>query len=680
MQKFRILLCITVAGVIGLTGCQKKNEEHLSAENPVQMMSETTDSSAENVSSDIQFRKSDINTEWDDSAVFVTLSGDSVTASPSNGVTINGTEILIQAENTYVFSGDLSDGRILVNMTNDTDKAHIVFNGASITSKTSAPLTVLNADKTILTLADETENFLTDAAEYTGNDNNAENVPNACLYAKDDVSINGKGTLNITGNYNNGILCKNDLKLIDCDIVVNAKNNGIRGDDSVIVKDASLQITAEGDGIRTETLDSDGKGVVTLDGGDVSITSSQDGIDSAVSFTMTSGSLQIKNGGGSVNAAKRSDFEDMRGGWGRMEQPATDNTDSVSTKGIKAGTSVQIQGGTIEIDSCDDALHSNDSLCVCGDAVLKLSAGDDGIHADNTLTISENANVTISESYEGMEAYSIHIDGGTTHINATDDGLNAAGDIQSDTQQKSDEEKQIPHGGFNMNSSGELFVSGGYLYVNAGGDGLDSNGDISISGGTTIVCGPTNDGNGPLDCGDHQNKITCSGGILMAVGSTGMMEAPEENYIGTASLNAPADTLIVVTDDNGLVLGALQTPKEAQGIVFSANGMADGYHVYTGGTLEQSLNDDGWTTGGSFTGGTEITSGSGGVVGGFGGFGGGHMPDHDSRGGKPEGMPEPPNGDVPRQPNGGRPDGVPEMPSHGFDGAVPSNGLGRFLS
>ena len=174
-----------------------------------------------------------------------------------------------------------------------------------------------------------------------------------------------------------------------------------------------------------------------------------------------------------------------------------------------------------------------------------------------------------------------------------------------------------------------------------------------MTGGTAVVCGPTNDGNGPLDSGDNNNTITVTGGTLIAVGSTGMMETPAENYLASASLQAAAGTLIVVTDDSGKVLAALKTPKQAQGIVVSANGMQDGYHIYTGGDYQGELNEDGFGTGGSYSVGKEIASGSGGGRFGSGGFGHGRpgdMPVPD--GFAPPGGYPPPEG---KQPPGGMP-------------------------
>ncbi|MBR3267225.1 MAG: carbohydrate-binding domain-containing protein [Oscillospiraceae bacterium] len=667
------------------------------------------------VISSVELSKADLNTAWDDDAVSIRFDGDSVTASASDGITIAGGVITVTKGGTYVLSGTLDDGRLIINLADKSEKVHLILNGVSMTSSTSAPLTVLQADKTIITLAAGTDNSLSDAKEYKNfdlTDEDGEGYPGACIASKDDLTINGTGSLTVTGNYNNGIHCSDDLRIVSGQITVTAVNHGIRGNDSVLLHDGSLSVTAGGDGIKSATSDEEGKGYILIEGGSAVIRAEQDGIDAAASLTVTGGSLDITAGGGAENAEQNKDNMMPGGGFGgkmpgngefsgqmpegfpgngefsgqmpegfpgngefsgqmpdgfpgngefsgqmpegfpgngefsgkkpsgrrggSSEQSGTDsdtnrndrqtvpenipNADSktensVSKKGMKTDTVLTVTGGTIRINSADDALHANGSVNITGSAELNLSAGDDGIHGDSTVNLTGDAKISILSSYEGIEAHEINVCDGEIHVNASDDGFNASGNAADGSE------------GYGMrNGSGELNLTGGYVYVNAGGDGLDSNGNIMMTGGTVIVCGPTNNGNGPLDSGDNDNHIIVTGGTLIAVGSTGMIEAPDNNYIGTTQLNAAAGTLIVVTDENGEVLGALKTPKAAQGIVFSADGKSDGYSVYTGGSYSGTLNEDGWGTGGTYSGGTLITSGSGGIT-------GGGMPNFGRRGG-----------------------------------------------
>ena len=593
--------------------------------------------------------KADLNTEWGADAVTLAFSGDSVTPSSEDGLIVQDGVVTITKGGDYVLSGTLDDGRIVVNLADKQEKAHLVFNGLSVTCSTGAPLTILQADKTVITLAEGTKNALTDAKEYTAFDiTDAENqYPNACIASKDDLTINGSGALQVSANYNNGIHCSDDLKLVGGEITVSAVNHGIRGNDSVLVHDGKISVTSGGDGIKSSTADQDGKGYILIEGGTVTVNAEQDGIDAASALTVTAGTLDLTAGCGTANAAAHTDDMGgfgfgggMHGGMGRgdfggfggrddaaspdadplaftgglsvtAEETESADSSAPSTKGMKAAQALTVTGGSITVNSADDAVHSDSSVTVSGNVKLTLAAGDDGIHADSSITI-DGGEIDITQSYEGIEAAEITLNDGTVHLKSSDDGFNASDGSGGGM-------------GFNRNGSGELNLNGGYIYVNADGDGLDSNGNITMKGGTVIVCGPTNDGNGPLDSGDNNNTITVTGGTLIAVGSTGMMEVPESNYIAATNLNAAAGTLIVVTDDADNVLAALKTPKQAQGIVFSANGMSDGYKVYTGGTYDGSFNADDFAQGGSYSGGTLVASGSGGGGGfGMGGFGGMH--------------------------------------------------------
>lgn len=580
----------------------------------------------------IELSDADTDTQWGDDAVTLDCTGDGVTASSAEGLTIDGQTITITAGGTYVLQGTLNAGNLIVALTDSTEKVQLVLNGVSVTGSDTAALWVQQADKVILTLADGTENVLSDGTGYATEEDDG--TPNACIYSKDDLTINGSGSLQVMGNCNNGIQTSDDLRIVGGQITVTSVNHGVRGSDSVVIKDGTLTVDAQGDGIKSTTTDTEGKGFVDMEGGTVTVTAAQDAIDAAVALVVSGGTLTLESGGGTANAPVHSGG---MGGWHDWFTDTNSSDTTVSTKGMKSGAVMAIMGGTISVSSADDALHCNDDISVSG-GMLTLAAGDDGVHADDVLTIGGSAVMTLTQSYEGLEAYCINICGGETRITASDDGLNAAG---------GDTASMGAQGGFGGGGfggfavgSGELNITDGYLFVNAAGDGLDSNGDITMTGGCAVVCGPTNSGNGPLDSGDNNNTITLTGGTLMAVGATGMMETPESNYIASGALNAAAGTLIAVTNADDQVLGILQTPKTAAGIVFSSGGAADGYTVYSGGTYDGALNDDGWATGGTYSAGTEICAGGGsfdvsGFGGGFGGGGGGGF----GGGGRPGGRP-----------------------------------------
>ena len=170
--------------------------------------------------------------------------------------------------------------------------------------------------------------------------------------------------------------------------------------------------------------------------------------------------------------------------------------------------------------------------------------------------------------------------------------------------------------------------------VNASGDGLDSNGNFDMMGGTVLVSGPTNSGNGALDYGDGC-KGTVSGGILIAVGSSGMAEnftnAENQGSMLVSTGSCQAGTSIAVCDENGKVLVSFTSPKSFQTAVITAPEIQKGqsYTVYSGATV-QNADENGFASGSTLTGGTKIATvemtsllyGSGGMGGGMGGGGG----------------------------------------------------------
>ena len=208
------------------------------------------------------------------------------------------------------------------------------------------------------------------------------------------VANAGGGSLTVTANYDNGIQSKDDLLIDDVDITVTSANDGLKGRDSITTRDADISVEAGGDGIQASNDEDATKGVVVIESGTLDIEADGDGIQAETNL--------IISGGGSTHSAG-----------------------STSTKGLKATSLLTISGGTIEIDSADDAIHSNDELVIDGGEIV-ISSGDDGIHADTSLEINDG-DITINNSYEGIESVEISLNGGNIYVVASDDGVNGAG-------------------------------------------------------------------------------------------------------------------------------------------------------------------------------------------------------------------------------------------------------------
>ncbi|MFN2220351.1 MAG: carbohydrate-binding domain-containing protein [Anaerolineae bacterium] len=551
----------------------------------------------------------------------IELAGDTIQVEGS-GVTVDGTVATIANAGTYGISGTLDDGQIIVD-THDQETVFLVLDGVEITSSTSAPIFVSNAEKVVITLADGTESYLTDGDSYIFEDAESDE-PNAALFSKDDLTINGSGSLAVNANYNNGIASKDDLKITGGTITVNAANDGIKGRDSVAVLEGELTINAGADGIQSNNDEDAEKGYVSIEGGTLTITAGLDGIQAETNLSISGGEITLITGGGSVSGGGG-------GGWGGRGMEGNPNQTSDSVKGLKAGVSVAITGGAIEISSLDDAVHSNGTITIDG-GDLVIASGDDGVHADTALVIN-GGNLNITESYEGLESASITINDGTIRLISSDDGINTSSGSGSDAAGGMPMTQRRP-GGFESGNN-SLYINGGYLAVDAGGDGLDSNGPIEMTGGVVVVNGPTSNGNGALD---YLGSFNISGGYLVAVGSAGMAEAPSTNstqysVIFNMPSSLPGGTMIHIESESGKEVLSFVPTKAYQSVVFSSPDLenVETYVVYAGGESTGTATD-GLYAGGNHSGGTQVTSftisgmvtGAGSQMGGF--RGGGRPP------------------------------------------------------
>lgn len=495
----------------------------------------------------ITLKNADMNTEWDDSATFVTLNG--ATASVSGaGAAADGGVISLSKKGTYVFSGTLDNGQIVVNAP-DTDKVRIVLNGAHITNLTGAAIDEITSDKLIITLAEGTENSVTDGGANYAYRDTAREEPNAAVYAKDDLTINGLGNLTVNAGFHNGIATKDDLLIVSGTLNVNAKNHALRGKDSVSIADGVINLTAGADGIQTDQADNTQKGFVIIENGIVNITASRDGIQADHALTVLGGTVNIQSG----------------------------DSGSQSQKGLKSGGILTISGGTLNIDALDDALHAVGNAVIT-DGVLNLISQDDGIHADADLIIS-GGQVTVSESYEGFEAANIIISGGIVRLTSQNDGINAAGG--ADQSGMDGRFERDPSG----SGSYSVMISGGDIVLYANGDGIDSNGPITISGGQLIAIINSSPDNGALDTDD---LLTLSGGTVI-YGGTGLGSAPKgdslQSYVFTDASPAAGSNVTVKKD--GQTLAAFTLEQGAAYLAVSTPDIQAGqtYEIYAGDSL-----------------------------------------------------------------------------------------------
>ena len=446
-MKRKVVLAFLLTGALVLSGCSKTNNS-----NETSSGSTSTDSSAQGIDVSNMFSDRDKEIGYDEeNSTVIKLSDDSTTCD-SDAVQISGNTVTIIDEGTYILSGTLTDGMVIVDA-EDTDKVQLVLDGVDITSAESAAIYVREADKVFITTASDSQNTLTNGGTYTAIDDN--NI-DAAIFSKSDLTLNGAGSLTITAKAGHGVVSKDDLVLTSGTYQIDAASHGLSGKDSVRIASGSYTIVSGKDGIHAENADDTSLGFVYLADGTFDITSDGDGISAGNWLQADGGVYTVKAGGGSENVQK-SDGEWQFGPGQQTESTDTTEEDTVSMKAIKAAGELILKGGKYSLDSADDTIHSNANITI-SDGEFTLASGDDGIHADSATTIS-GGTIDITESYEGIEGLSIDITGVETYVaGQTNDGNSA------------------------LDYNGTGTVTGG-IFIAAGSSGMAENfGDSSTQG------------------------------------------------------------------------------------------------------------------------------------------------------------------------------------------------------
>lgn len=432
------------------------------------------------------FKEADLLYTWDEeSAVKVTLADSDITID-GNGATATGSILTITEAGTYVLSGSLSNGQVIVN--NKEADIRIVLNGVSISSEDAAPIFIDGADNAYITVAEGTENTLFDKNLRTNS------KQDAVIFAEDDLTINGTGSLNIVSTYKIGIHCENDITV--CGTVLNtdsssSANSGhaILGEDSVSIKDATLTIKSSNDGIQSKSAD-EGKGNVILENTNISIESVNDGIQAEHAFQAINAKLNIVTQAGDGIKAVDSVYID---GENTVIEVAASDGDGIKTDfvydaalGIENGN-IQIMNGQITLNVSKDGIQAS-SKTLAEDAVtfidskasLKIfdgkfnfNCGGEALKSTDIITVLGgefemkcDGDAILSENDSDPALGIVNISGGTINITAAKDAVQAQAEIN---------------------------VLGGTINIDTEETAFDSDGSIAIEGGSITLNGSSFD-------------------------------------------------------------------------------------------------------------------------------------------------------------------------------------------
>lgn len=567
-------LAAVLAGSLALTGCAGGNFEDAADEGGEQKTEQgqnaqqTADGEVDWASlidiagMDFECSKRDKDASYDAAAATkIELQGSSATVS-GEGAAVEGTTVTISAEGTYVVSGELSAGALVVNAT-DQDKVQVVLDGATIRNENGPALNIQQADKVFVTLAEGSRNTLADGESYELAE--GEDEPNAALFSKDDLTLNGTGALTIEGNYRHGVSSKDDLVITGGAITVTAKEDGLRGKDCVKIADGQIAITAAGDGVKSSNDEDPTRGFVSIDGGTFSIKAGDEGMQAATYLRLAGGEAQIA----AADHALRSDIEaTMIGGTYVVE---------AGGKGMNPETKFTMDGGTFIVTGCEEGIEAQE--VVINDGELDITASDDGINAalaernSNDAPTDAPTDAAADESTdtatEGLEQ-----NGGTPPEPPSGNGA-PEGDFGGRGGMGGPGGGAGGPMGANASEDCLIQINGGSVTINAGGDAVDSNGYVEVTGGT-LLGASSGQGDSALD---YEYGATVSGGTVILAGAAGMAETFSEGStqpFALVSINGAANSTIEVENDGGGVLASFPVPVSFQSAVVSVPSLTEG--------------------------------------------------------------------------------------------------------
>lgn len=555
----------------------------------------------------------------DNAVTLKNAAGTEIPADQAENVTVtNGTVVTITQPCEIDADGACENGQLCVNVDKTAypdGQVTLNLRGLTLANSADSPIYVASiGSECVLAVKKDTVNTITDGEEYSNADGDS-----GAIYACDDLKLKGKGTLIVNGKCADGIVCKDDLKIWNGDIQVNAVDDGVRGKESVRIGDPdavdgyeALKLTVkteQGDGIKstsTQTVNTDGtavsEGFVRINGGTIRIESYLDGIQGEQNVEINGGDISIKTYEGASFTGSSSGGSSGGFPFGGGSDGNSNKLD-ISAKGVKAvgifdeaGTTWQsagnitVTGGHITVDSSDDAFHCGGNMSLTG-GVFHIATADDGFHSDHDVTIgTENAGtyddvqIYVSKGYEGIEGVNIYQNSGTVYVVTTDDGYNAAGGAD----QSGTGGNHQWGGGFMSSNYGELWLRGGLVIVNSANgdhDGMDSNGPLNIAGGYYFC-----NGREPLDCGDGYS-ISHTGGT----------------YATITAGNTSLGTTYTFKDQSGNAVVSFQSAVGTAGVASKNNSAAFSGTTVTGGTGILADCPYGVILGGTVSGGTQIT-------------------------------------------------------------------------
>ncbi len=513
-MKKHSFTALALAALLIFSGCGKKTDASKSASHNNISVIETSIPQKDDYYTDIPQEK----------ATEITFSESGITF---GNAPIEGSTVEITKGGTYILTGKAADAQVVISAPR-RKTVRLILGGVELASNVGAPIYTKSEAKTIISLADNTANTLSDAPDLK------DTKVTAALYCTGDLTINGGGTLNVSGKTNEAITSRGVAKIMSGTLNIDSAKTGIVAADGFIMQNGSVSIKAQESGIKTLNGDSRSLGYIELFGGSIAINSVSDAIYSSNTIYGSDGTFSLATSG------------------------------DTAPRAVYAERDIKISGGGFNIAARGDAIRAGKGLLIDGGS-FDISSENHAVSAAKLLLV-QNGTIDVISSLCGLCSENIVLSGGDTRISAAEDGISA----------QSDEE----------NASCSLRFSGGSTSVSSADTGIDSDGSIMLSGGTLVISGPVDTENNTFD---YDDKFEISGGTFIASGSSDDVNHPSDTsrqrtVVLTFKDVVPTGSNVSLRDELGNVVISNVSADRFSTIVISSAHFAKGnkYSVFLG--------------------------------------------------------------------------------------------------
>ena len=527
---------VTLIAALGLTGCSTASGTTLTSGTSTvhsAVSGATAGTSTSNAAAgqtlDAQTHYTNEDLTWDSSGEKTI---DLANPTATDGVSVENGTITITSGGTYRLSGEYS-GQVKIEAAK-TDTVRLVLDNAKITNSTGAAINVVSAAEAIIYTAAGTTNTVADEANYTAT---GDDDPDAAIYSTANLTLTGEGSLSVEGAYEEGIHTTGGLVIASGTLEVNAANTGIKGKDYVDITGGIVNVTAAQDGLKSTNTDDESLGFTRLSAGSVTVSAGDDGLKAPHTLEISGGTLNIEK----------------------------------SNEGIEAQY-INILDGDVTVNSTDDGINAS----------LKDSSSDTS--SDTTSGTATTGQQT--QQNQNGQVQQAPVGGG----GAPGGSQGSTGQNQNMPQPPTDGAMPGGGGGTFEVVDAAINISGGTVTVNAEGDGIDSNGTATFSGGTVTVNGPVAGGNNALD---SNGDLLLNGGTVTTGSTADMFEAPS---------SASTSGYLKITDSSALTQGSTVQVTDSSGTVVA------NYKITTSGVQLVLVSNKNIVKGQSYT--VSVTSGS----------------------------------------------------------------------